>query len=159
MSVVTMTFLRMGKEIFGQFPDIRGPVFEVCFGAPLTPLCIPACCTKLHYSRVHLNMKAKCIYSSEQMKALAISKCMKQCKQLHGLQPSLPLVLGSIFLFAASKCWVQPTDFYVSGDVIKKSLYVCRPRSFTWFWFLHICISLNNLIRQQKGKRTSQISF
>lgn len=125
---------------------------SLVFGAPLIPLCIPACCSKLHYSRVHLNMKAKCIYLLEQMKALVLSKGTKQRKQFHGLQPSL--VLGIMFLFTISKYWVQLIDFCVSGVTTKKSLCACRPRLFTWFWFLCTWISLNNFIRQQKGKRT-----
>lgn len=63
----------------------------------------------------------------KKMKTSVFSKSIKQCKQMHGLQPSLPLVLGSIFLFAVSKYCVQPTDFCVSGVTIKNLFIYAGP--------------------------------
>lgn len=104
----------------GNFQTFRGPVFKVpqqsgwalpqshsAFQpAAVSSTIAEFTCYSEYEGQMHLLFK--------QMKISVFSKGIKQCKQLHGLQPSLPLVLGSIFMFAVSNYWVQPTDFNVS---------------------------------------------
>lgn len=97
------------------------------FSAPLILLCILACCSKLHHSRVHFNMKAKCIYFSEKNESLSIFKRYQTMQTTSWPATKPALILGSIFLFAVSKYWVHPTDFYVSGVTIKNFFMYAGP--------------------------------